>query len=69
MDYFGIEIDKMSREALIDALCDGDEDEREALKGKHTETLKKELIKQIEDGAGDPYPNGRDYDAEDEDSL
>ena len=60
---------RMTRAELLDALCDGDEDERDLLKHKRTTTLRRMLIDLIEDGVGDLFPNGRDFDREDEDFI
>lgn len=67
LDYLGKDIAQMSRDELLNALCDGDEDEYERIKNKRTTTLRKMLVEQIEDGAGELFPNGYDPDASDED--
>lgn len=69
MFFINKPIDEMTRKELLEALTDGDPEELEEYKGKRTTTLRKLLIEKLEDMEGDLYPNGRDPDAEDEDSI
>jgi len=58
----------MLREELIDELIDTYGEEYDDFKYLSTERLMKKVCDYREEQEGDLFPNGRDYDAEDEDS-
>lgn len=57
----------MSRQELIYYLVEKYQEDYEALKDMTKEELE-DLLEDLEDD-GDLFPNGRDFDAEDEDSI
>lgn len=59
--------DNMTRKELLDTLCEEYGEDFDEIKYKRTETLRNLLREVCDDATSDLYPNGRDYDAEDED--